>query len=422
MQLRADTITLKTGEKIIGTIKAETDTEVTIDVPVSDSITDERVIQKQDIAKEDKEQPDAIAYKQLIQVQPNPEFSYSSQTYGQILASLNAFETTYPNSAYLQEIKSLAAQFEDEKQRVDAGEFKYMGHWLTKDEVASRQDQITALGYYERMQQLAAAGDLVGAMQTFAAIEAAYPNTRGYVAAVSLAQQVLPRLEEDLDARMDSAKNEAVQLENTINFTAEPEKTHLKQEAQEQEDGDTAQVQAAQKSGQKWVPLIPRSQLSISTLQSIAAGEAGRLGSMKVADMAASLEKSDAAANAIDAHDYKQAADLLKEAAQLWNANGEVQYLSGELPAVTATATPRPLAAVAGTPRLLPLPSVAHATPRPSQIAATPKVARAPVEVETPAPYYMTIQGAITIAAGVLVVGGLVASYIQKKARKQAAE
>ena len=71
-------------------------------------ITDERVIRKADIAKIDKEQPDQIAYTQLIAVQPNPQLSYSSETYDQILAALNAFETKYPNSAYLPEIQKLA--------------------------------------------------------------------------------------------------------------------------------------------------------------------------------------------------------------------------------------------------------------------------------------------------------------------------
>jgi len=96
-------------------------------VPVSASITDERVVQKTDIAKEDKEQPDEIAYKQLAAVQPNPELSYSSQTYDRILTSLNAFQTQYPKSTYLPEVKKLTDVFADEKKRVDAGEFKYEG-------------------------------------------------------------------------------------------------------------------------------------------------------------------------------------------------------------------------------------------------------------------------------------------------------
>ncbi len=54
-EVRGDSVTLVSGEKISGTIKSEADGEVVIDVPVSASITDERVIRKEDIAKIEKE-------------------------------------------------------------------------------------------------------------------------------------------------------------------------------------------------------------------------------------------------------------------------------------------------------------------------------------------------------------------------------
>lgn len=134
---RADSVTLVTGEKISGTIKEQTDSEVTIEVPVSASITDERVIRKEDIAKIDQAKPDQIAYESLRLLEPSTQLSYAPETYGQILQSLRAFETNYPNSSYLAEIKQKEAVFQAEKQKVDSGQIKYLGQWLTKDEAVS---------------------------------------------------------------------------------------------------------------------------------------------------------------------------------------------------------------------------------------------------------------------------------------------
>lgn len=411
-QLRADTVTLTSGEKITGTIKDETPKEIVIDVPVSASITDERVIQKSDITKIDKQQPDEIAYRALIATQPSTELSYSSQAYQQILDSLYAFEAKYPASAYLPEIKKLADTFQDEKKRVDAGQIKYLGRWLSSNEAVRQRIQIVALEYFNTMQQQAAAGDLVGAMQTFDTIEKNYATTRSFPAAVSLAQQALIRLQQDLAVRMQEVKADQDQLKQTINFTAEPEKSHIIASAKAEQDRATSIIDTALKTGAKWVPLIPRSQASIDALQKTATNESTRLASVPVATMNQSLQKVDAAENALASNDLKTADALLKDARALWATNEAAGYWSDQLTAKLATPSPTPVQAA--TPK--PLPTVRPA----AQIASLS--APTPAAVSDDKPFYMTITGAISIAAGILIVGGLAASYSQKRARKQAAQ
>jgi hypothetical protein len=412
--MRGDSVTLVTGEKINGTIKGETASEITIDVPVSAAITDERVIRKEDISKIDKEQPDELAYKQLILIQPNSQLSYSSQTYGQILASLDAFGTQYPNSSYLPEIKKLADTFQDEKKRVDAGQLKYLGQWLSSDEAARRRIQIVALQTYDVMQQQAAAGDLVAAMQTFSAIERDYPTTRSYPVAVSLAQQVLARLQQDLAVRMQAVVADQAQLKATIAFTAEPEKSNIIAAAKAEQDRSAAIIDQAVKSGATWVPLIPRSQVSIDTLQRVAASEAQRINSIAIAPMIQSIGKVDAARNAIAGGDYKTADALLKDATQLWAQNEAAHYWTDRLK--EKMSTPAPTATPAAVPKLA-------SVPRPSPpLAHAISMAPPPSAPSPDKPFYMTLSGAISTAAVVLIVGGIAASAIQKKVRQRAAQ
>jgi hypothetical protein len=408
----ADSITLVTGETVTGTIKSQTDSEVTIDVPVSASITDERVIRKEDISKIVKEQPDEIAYKQLAALQPNPQMSYSSETYDQILNSLNAFEAQYPNSTYLPEVTKLAAAFQDEKKRVDAGELKYLGQWLSKDEAARRRIQIVAQQIYGTMAQQAAAGEFVPAMQTFATLEQDYSATRSYPAGVTLAIEVLTSLKQDLVTRMANVKADQDQLKKTIDFTAEPEKSNIIAEAKAEDDRAAAVITQALNSGSKWVPLIPRSQLSIETLQKTTDSELGRLRAVPVESMNRSIEKVDEARNAISAGDFKTASTLLSDATGLWAQNEAAHYWGDRLKEKMATPTPTPTPTA--TPKPLPTPPP-HPTPPPAAIAAAP--APAPAE---DTPFYKTVPGAIGLAAGILILGGIAASYGQKKARKAA--
>ena len=406
--LLADSITLVTGETVTGTIKDETPTEVTIEVPVSASITDERVIRREDIAKIDKTQPDQIAYNQLVALQPDPQNSYASDTYDQILTSLNAFVTQYPDSSYVPAVKKLIATFQDEKAKVDAGQVKYLGQWLTAEEASRRQIQIKALGVFGTMKQQAAAGDLSSAMQTFTVIEKSYSTTRSYPAAVMLARQILANYQQDLASRMQNIKLEQAQLQQTILATPEPEKSRIIAIANAEQNSAAAVIAASIKSGAKWIPLIPRSQVSIETLQKTVATELPRINAIPAEKMSTSIDQVDAARAAMSKGDNATADSLLKDALAIWPQNEAAHYWGDRLKEKMASTAP----VVASTPK-----PIAAAQETPPPVDATSSSAAAP---DAAKPFYMTIPGAIAIALGVLVIGGGVAAYSQKKAREAA--
>lgn len=402
----ADSITLKTGEQIVGTIKNETDSEVTIDVQISASITDERTIEKSDIASEQKEQPDDIAYKQLIQLQPNTQYSYSSDSYAQILRSLNQFETDYPNSAHLADVKQLAATFEDEKKRTDAGEYKYLGKWIPAAEAAARRIQIDAQPLYATMQQQATSGDFVGAMQTFANIEQNYKTTRVYPPAVALAREILASFVPELATRMQALKASEAQMRQTILATREPERSALVAQNKAEQDRAAAIVSNAIHAGVRWVPLIPDSEVSVSTLQRVATSEAQSLSGVPVDAMNQSIARVDAARTAIASKDYTAANVDLMQAVSLWGQNEAARYWLTQLKTdVVAAATPRPTPTPTPTPRPTPTPQMVNIITPPSP---TPEAK----------PFYMTIPGALTIVLGVLVLAGIVAIAGKLKAKK----
>jgi len=404
--LLADSITLKTGETITGTIKSETDTEVTIDVQESAAVTDERVIEKTDIAKENKAQPDDIAYQQLSQMQPNPQFSFTEDQYNQILASLNAFLTSYPTSSHAPDIKKLVDIFQAEKQHVAAGEYKYLGRWISAQEAASRAVQIQGMQYYATMQQQAAGGDFVGAMVTFAALERSFSTTRSYPAAVELAKQVVARIKQVTAQSLVQYNAQQVQLRQTIAFTAEPEKSNLIQQAKAEQDRGAAVVAAAVRSGVKWVPLIPDSLVSIQTLQTVANSEAGRLNSIQTPNMNLSIARVDAARTAIDAGNLKKADDLLMQATSLWQQNEDARYCLTQLKTKIQAVTQAELAAETPKPTPRPTPQMVNIiTPAPPE--------------EEAKPFYMTVPGALAIAAVVLILGGGITVMGQRKKRAQ---
>jgi hypothetical protein len=138
----ADTVTLKSGEKLEGKILSETDTEVTIEVSVTSSIKDQRVVKKADVDKIDKVQPDAEAWAGLKNISVGEE-SLEPADYQRYIAVLSSFVSQFPQSTHAAEAKQKVAALQEEAKRVDAGEMKLGGKWLTADEVKRRLQNVT---------------------------------------------------------------------------------------------------------------------------------------------------------------------------------------------------------------------------------------------------------------------------------------
>src|SRR5215203_3575304 len=119
----ADTVTLKSGEKLDGRILSETDAELTIEVSITASIKDQRVVKKADVEKVDKVQPDLEAWARLKNISLGEE-SLEVSDYERAIAILNAFLTEFPQSANAAEAKKKIASLQEEQKRVEGGEMK----------------------------------------------------------------------------------------------------------------------------------------------------------------------------------------------------------------------------------------------------------------------------------------------------------
>ena len=108
--LRADTVTLKSGDKVEGKILRESDAEVTLSVQVTATIRDERVIKRDEIASIEKVQPDEEAWAPIANLAPGNE-SYSTDEYGRAIAALDYFLKNFPQSTHVAMAKQRLDQF-----------------------------------------------------------------------------------------------------------------------------------------------------------------------------------------------------------------------------------------------------------------------------------------------------------------------
>lgn len=429
----ADTITLKTGERIEARISAETETSMTLQVQVSAGITDERVLSKADILKVDRIAADETAFRAIMNLQPG-KHSLQPAQYDGILNALNAFTARFPGSPHHAEVAATLDAFAMEKVRVLKGEVKLDGRWLSKDEALTQRVQIAGTQLFLTMKSASASGDAIGALNAFVALEKNYPGARVMPEAIQLAQQILAALKPAIVRALETQKVIKAEREKGFADAGPADRKELMAAYQREQAQADAALSAATAAGQ-WPPMIAGSEKCLTAIQAKIAAESKRLDDLPVAAMRDSLRLVEKAQAQYAGRNFAAATETLREATGLWAANDlasllQAQIMSGKNPpkadpATNPAATPPATAAATPAvknPAATPKPA-APATPAPEAPPTSPETAETKPPAPAPKPFFMTLSGAITIvvALALLLAGVNIFNHIRAR-REDAGE
>ena len=318
--IRADVVILKGGERVEGKILSETDAEVTIQYKVTASISDDRVIKKADIEKVEKASPEIEAWAQFKDVALG-EDSLDPTTYTHRIAALNAFIAQFPESPNLGAAKKLLADFEGEKKRMDAGEYKFDGKWLSKEELKEERVQVLGNSYLRQLKRLTAAGRLQDAMGVFEALEKQAPGSAAFPEAVEITRRSLAVLRQAAEATQKRLSQKALEESRTLEKLSEPQRSQTAKDLKYLRDTTEANVAAIERTGVKWMPLSPATEKSMVSLTSKAGNELIRLNGISIDAMRQSLAEAAKAKAASASGDHAAAEAAYSRAASLWSAN-----------------------------------------------------------------------------------------------------
>jgi hypothetical protein len=414
----ADTITLKSGERVEGKVTKETDKDVTIEVR-SGGIVDERVVLKTDIDKLDKTSPELTAYRALERVQLGQN-SFPATQYEPYIAALQAYVTQYPDSVRTIDVQKTLNDFKEEQKRVESGEAKIDGQWLSKAEVEKEKVQIGGRLAFNYMKSQAASADYVGALNTFAALEKTYPGAFVMPDAVELAQKLIPPLKAEVDRAIPEQKIRKDTRDKGIKTTGNATERATMEAAAKKEDETAEAAAAAADSGNRWAPLVKINAKCLTSLAARASKETTRLAALNTDKMRQSIKASETARDYLKSGNVDAANGSLKEASALWPANELAKRLtkdaadqkaaaSASAAAAAAAATPAPTTPAKSAPK--------KSTPRPSA-SSTPVSGKSAETADDDRPFYLKPSGAIGIVVGLAVVLAGANVFIKMKKRK----
>ncbi|MDB6173255.1 MAG: hypothetical protein JWL59_2566 [Chthoniobacteraceae bacterium] len=323
----ADSVTLKSGEKLEGKITKETDTEITLEQKISAGITDSRVVLKAEVAKVDKEQPDEATWQTLKNSKLGAN-SLPPATYEGVLRSIEGFKSAFPASTHLADAQKIASDFEQEKKRVDAGEVKLNGAWLSKEDAEKERYQISALLAFNYMKDQSTGGDLVGALNTFDAIEKQFPGARIWPDAVELARRIATSLKAEVERRQPMVATEVADRAKGLQLASITQRAEMEAAVKRDAAAADAALAAAEKRGLRWPPLLVHEPKSLNALQGKLASELPRLNTIDIPRIRQSLQLSEKAQKAIADKDFEGATVALGKSRELWSANEVVERLN----------------------------------------------------------------------------------------------
>jgi hypothetical protein len=177
LSANADTFLLKDGTHVEGTIVKEDDTSYLIEVQVTKSIKDDRVISKENVVKVEAEKKDLIAFERISNFIPTPD-ALSAVEYASRIAAVEKFLKDYADSPKSNQASGILSVLKEEANEILAGGIKSSGKLITAAEYRANALDVEA-GFKEaRIRALLKNGWYIQALRGFLEFERDFGNTK----------------------------------------------------------------------------------------------------------------------------------------------------------------------------------------------------------------------------------------------------
>ncbi len=318
--LQADEVKLKSGESFTGRITYEADDIIKIEVPVSASIKETKIIGRADIAEILKDAPDDVEFNRIQGLVPAPSLLPAS-SYRQLLETgPEAFLKTYPESTHVPKVEEIRDTLAEELDKVERGFLKIEGEWYSPRDKIDYKTLIESKVRFLSMTQLAAAENLngyIGAMREFETIEKNYYGSPVFPQAVELAREIIPKLGRQLQTMARNVDYRNAEYEQSLANSTPDAREQLVQARAREEKAYQDSLAADKQAGLKWVQLNPRIKASIEDYLSLASSELARINTFDVDALTQQAEKLVEADQLIARDELEKARALITEAAAI---------------------------------------------------------------------------------------------------------
>lgn len=336
-----DTITLKSGEELVGTILSETDSSVTIEYNATPRIKDIKTISREEISDIHSETPAEIAYRELEAILPADDL-LSAEDYDKLIAEgPAAFLREFPNSPQAPKVNAIIATLEEEKAKAAEGFRKFDGQWLPAEEFERKRFNIEAAILFSEMKSLAEDGQPIAALRKFSELEENYGASKAFPEAVQAVIKIIPDYQSKLREMQDRVADLVEERERGVQGLVGEDRVTT-QRAIDAEEKEWEERRAEEEAENVvWRSVYAHSEDDVKKALQVAEKELARLSKI---DTKAMAEAADFTAKAMDQKatgNYDAALAFIKRAEEKGVNTDYVKAVKEEIVALQAAAQRR---------------------------------------------------------------------------------
>ena len=201
-----DVIFLKNGKKMEGRIVGEDDERYVLEVKVSASIRDEKIIPRADVLRIEEEAEDEKVFGELADLVPTPDL-LGGEAYAERIEMLEAFLKDHPGSARADKVMEMIEALKAELTVVEPGGFKFGGEMVTADDYAADAYAYDARISEKKIRGAITRGDLLAALRMFETHDVDFAESEGRPGLAALMLQVLAAYRAEVSDSLESLES-----------------------------------------------------------------------------------------------------------------------------------------------------------------------------------------------------------------------
>ena len=278
--LRADEIKLKSGQTLNGRITYEAADIVKIEIPISASIKETKIIGRADIETIVKDAPDDVEFNKIQKLVPTASMVNVDAYRKMLETGPDAFLKNFPDSKHLPKVKEIRATLADELDKVERGFMKLEGDWLSPQDKVAYKELVESKIRLLRMESNVKGNNynnFIAAMREFEVIEENFSGSPAFPKAIELAKQVVPALGRQLQSMAAAVDYQNAEYEKAMAGSTPESRLQLTAPREREDRNYADSVAADKKAGIKWVQFNPRNKQGIEEALRLAATELGRI-------------------------------------------------------------------------------------------------------------------------------------------------
>lgn len=307
-----DTIRMKDGTVYEGKVLKDdvVGGTYTVEIQITKSIKDEKVLQRADVDKIEREQEDVKAFEGLDKLIPAPDL-LTAADYDSRLGKLYEFLKLHAKSSLAPKAKEIAATLEKERDAVAAGGVKIDGTLVPAGERQANAFEIDARIVAAAVKSNADSGHWAAALRKFAELEKEYISSQAFRETLPLAKQIITRYRADAKEVLAGYDKRVKDRQIGLDRMTADDRASTQRAIAEQDAAEKAHFEEEKKANIKWVTPNPFIKTSLEEAIRYADSEEKRLENIKIESLPNGGQAWRDAWTAIHSGDAKEASAAL---------------------------------------------------------------------------------------------------------------